>query len=89
LATLLLQNGHRRLQNVVGIQHYDLYWQKKRNEAAILAQQHQQQDYELYLSESDVGAIKEHYHEEEIMLSQKQQQQDYELYISESDVGAI
>jgi dihydroorotate dehydrogenase len=77
LATLLLQNGHRRLQDVVGIQHEDLYWQKKRNKAAMLAQQQQQQDYDLYD------------HEKEIMLSQKQQEQDYEIYISESDVGAI
>jgi dihydroorotate dehydrogenase len=89
LATLLLQNGHRRLQDVVGIQHEDLYWQKKRNKAAMLAQQQQQQDYELYLSDSDVGAIKGHDHEEEMLLSQKQQQQDYEVYLSESDVGAI
>jgi dihydroorotate dehydrogenase len=29
LAEILLQNGHRRLQDVVGLDHDDLYWQKR------------------------------------------------------------
>jgi dihydroorotate dehydrogenase len=56
LAELMLQNGQRRLQDVIGIDHHELYWQK-RQEEVVHTNQKQHETMLLLQDDDDDGML--------------------------------